>query len=356
MKKRNWGIEVKNPEGPFVTFGEVLLQHNCGPWPLEHCLAQDNYPYELYPAGTEFNTGVALYRLGHRVKHVGAYVDDPHGETLLELMKPMGPTLGHYNKVTGNDIRTPYFYVDNGCGLRPGEAKMFRENSPTSTLQPGMLNWDKILKGAKCFIVSTITVSINREVKATVDKAIKAARKAGAVVAVDLSYREQQHINNGGKANFRRIARWLAERADIVFCNYDYGLEDLGLKVKQLKEGLPKKFSGIKVISSAKRTINSNDVQTYQGCTWSITSKARTRQFGTKYTTRVIHRIGSGDAFFGMLLYEIFEQSPILRATNMAAVCGALQMTTPGDALVVPKETILRVYNSQGKGGLDAQR
>lgn len=366
MKKlNNWPFKLNGDGKKVIGMGELLLQYNSGDSPfLEHPngdpVIQDWY--RKFAAGTEFNTLAALALYGHETQFIGRRAHDDRDQPLHTCLRDEAPDvdLRYLKHVKESyDAATPWYALWNGHGPVQAQAVMRRANSPLSHITKQIVR-DGILadvkeaaKGASVFVLSTITVGVSSKMpNFIIGHVIPELKKKGVLVALDCSYRSQQYADIGGKETFRKRVQRIAKHVDLIFHNYDYGCDDLGVDPDRYTTDLHKRYPKVKVTLTARRIQTPDGLQRYQNFVWVDGN----RLFDLiKFTVPAVHRVGCGDANWGGFIHAMLQDKTPREAGNFGAASGSAQMVTPGDVTCVPEALVLDMVK-RGGGAADASR
>ncbi len=195
-----------NPK--FVTFGELLLRFSKN---QHQRLSQGNYFTTLY-GGSEANVAVSLATLGNEVYYVTRLPDTPVGHGGVMTLQQMGVDCRHVI-YGGNRIGTYYF--EPAAGMRSAKVVYDRAGSACSELQPGMIPWHDILKGASVLHVSGITAATSQNAADATFEALDIADEMGVPVSFDINYRKNLWRYPG--ADPRKTLARILGRCDMMF-------------------------------------------------------------------------------------------------------------------------------------------
>ena len=141
---------------PNITcFGELLLRFNT---PSGLRFVQSN-TFNIHVAGAEANVAVLLARLGLNSKIVTRVPDNDLAEmAIAELRKYGVDTTG----ILRGGERLGTYYVENGNHIRPTQVIYDRSGSSFSQFQPGMADWQQLLKSSFLFHWSGVAAALTR--------------------------------------------------------------------------------------------------------------------------------------------------------------------------------------------------
>ena len=200
----------------YVTFGEIMLRLR----------SQELYRLFQTPSleatfgGGEANVAVSLSIFGEKAVFVTALPDNAVGEAAERELMKYGVDTSAINKVKGS--RLGIYFLETGANQRPSLVVYDRANSAIAEAVPADFNFDEILNGADWFHTTGITPAISQGAADCALAAMKAAKKAGATVSIDLNYRKKLW-NYGKKAP--EVMRELVKYADVVIAD-NKGIQD----------------------------------------------------------------------------------------------------------------------------------
>ena len=137
-------------------------------------------------------------------------VEYPIGELIAGRVRAMGVT-PFYKMFKHDGVRGPNMatvYSDRGFGVRGPIVFYNRCNEAAAQLKPGDFDWETIFgAGVRWFHSGGIFASLSETTSELIIEGMQAAHKHGAVVSLDLNYREKLWAAAGGAAPRRRHAR-----------------------------------------------------------------------------------------------------------------------------------------------------
>ncbi|MFN2198179.1 MAG: sugar kinase [Anaerolineales bacterium] len=166
-----------------VTFGEAMIRLSPpGHQRLEQCTS-----LEVAVGGAELSVAAGVARLGLEAAWISRLPSNPWGRMIANKGSEFGVDVSHNIWVDGE--RAGLYFVEYGASPRPTRVIYDRRDSALAKIQPGMVNWEDVLQGARLFHVGGITPALSRSAAETQKEALRAARKVGCLVSYDLNYR-----------------------------------------------------------------------------------------------------------------------------------------------------------------------
>src|SRR6201986_5509272 len=177
----------KDGELDFLSLGALVHRLDPGIIPFRKATG-----CAIHVSGGEFNGPANLSDcFGMKTGIATAMVDYPIGDLIAERVRAMGvrPFYKHFKHdgVTGPNMAT--VYSDQGHGVRARIVFYNRSNEAGALLKPGDFDWNKIFAGGvRWFHSGGIFAALSETTGELIIEAMKAAKKAGAVVSFDLNF------------------------------------------------------------------------------------------------------------------------------------------------------------------------
>jgi len=190
-----------------VTFGELLLRFS----KLDHMRLSQGDTFTCKYGGSEANVAVSLATLGDHVEYITRLPDNVVGHAGSQTLMQMGVDTRH---VLYGGQRIGTYYFEPAGGMRAAKVIYDRAGSAYSELQPGMIPWREILKGARVLHVSGITAAISQNAADATFEALDIADEMGVLVSFDINYRK--NLWRYG-ADPRETLKRMLSRCDLMF-------------------------------------------------------------------------------------------------------------------------------------------
>lgn len=337
-----------------VTFGEIMLRL-ATPQYLRFSQADS---FSATFGGGEANVAVSLANYGVEVDFVTRLPqNDIAASCVAELRKR---NVGVGNIVYGGE-RLGIYFLETGAVARPSKVVYDRAHSSISTIESGMIDWDKVFEGADWFHWTGITPAISASAAAVCLEACQAANKRGITVSCDLNFRK--NLWKYGKSA-SEIMPALVECCDIILGNEEdaekvFGIKPEGFDVtategkvdsaafRSVCEQLMARFPRAKkVIITLRGSINANH-NTWGG----VLFDGETLYQSPRYDiTHIVDRVGGGDSFMGGLIYGLREYKDDQRALDFAVAASCLKHTIYGDFNLVTVSEVENLMKGDGSG------
>ena len=338
-----------------ITFGEIMLR-----------LATPDYlrfsqatTLSATFGGGEANVAVSLANYGVDVEFVTRLPKNDIAVACVgELRKH---NVGVQNIVYGGE-RLGIYFLETGAVARPSKVVYDRAHSSISTIECGMIDWEKVFEGADWFHWTGITPAISASAAEVCLEACKAANRLGVTVSCDLNFRK--NLWKYGKTA-AEVMPALVECCDVILGNEEdaekvFGIKPEGFDVtatggeveqaafesvcRQMMERFPR---AKKVIITLRGSINANH-NTWGG----VLFDGQTLYASPRYDiTHIVDRVGGGDSFMGGLIYGLREYAgDDQRALNFAVAASALKHTIYGDFNLVSVAEVENLMKGDGSG------
>ncbi|MBR5076312.1 MAG: sugar kinase [Bacteroidales bacterium] len=319
-----------------VTFGEIMLRLST-PGYLRFGQARQ---FDATFGGGEANVAVSLANYGVDASFVTRLPENDIAKACVRDLRSYGvDTSG----IVWGGERLGIYFLETGAVARPSKVVYDRANSAIASIQPGMIDWEKVFKGADWFHWTGITPALSQGAADVCLQAVKAANALGITVSCDLNYRKNLW-KYGKKAS--EVMPALVEGCDIILGNEEdadkvFGIKPEGFDVtatggaidqgrfRSVGEQLMKRFPRAKkVIITLRGSINANH-NTWGGVLWD----GRTLYESPRYDiTHIVDRVGGGDSFMGGLIYGLLTfAGDDRKALNFAVAASCLKHTVFGD-------------------------
>ena len=315
----------------------------------------------IHVSGGEFNVAANLadcFRLKTGV--ASAMVDYPIGEMIAERVRAMGvrPFFRHFQHdgVRGPNMAT--VYSDRGFGARAPVVFYNRSNEAASLLKRGDFDWKAIFaEGVRWFHSGGIFASLSETTSELVLEGMQAARAAGAVVSLDLNYREKLWKPVGGAERARKVLAAIVENVDVLVGNEEDLQKGLGFAGPEaaskskldpsaflsMIEKVVQRFPRIKVVATTLREVHSTNHHSWSAVGW-IDGKAAVAPTAE---LDIFDRVGGGDGFASGFFYGLLSGESPEQAVRLGWAHGALLTSFPGDTTMATLDQV-RAFASGG--------
>ncbi|WP_095012060.1 sugar kinase [Tsuneonella mangrovi] len=319
-----------------AAFGEVLLRLS----PPNHELPFQSPELRTYVGGAEANVMCQLARLGHEARMISAVPPNALGDGVCGKLREQGVDTRHILRLHG---RLGLYLVTGGAGARPSQVVYDRDATSFQQAKSDAWNWDEALAGVSWLHVSGINAALGEMAERSMLQAIETAKGRGVLIAFDCNYRRNLWEARG--CDPVPILKTLISWADFLFGNHrDFAL----LAGKEFDGSGPERrrlaalcgfemFPNLKGIASTARHVHEADRHTLSARIDRPQSEVQTEEIEI---TRIIDRIGSGDAFCAGVLDGLVHGCPDAETVRTGLALAALKHTLPGDASLFERADI----------------
>ena len=336
-----------------VCFGEVMLRLTT---PGFTTLA-DATSLDITFGGAEANVAVQLAQFGRSAAFVSRLPEGGLGDRCIAELRGRGVDT---SAVLRGGSRMGVYFLEPGVGQRPGKVTYDRGHTAISEMQPGMVDWDAVLGGAKWFHWSGITPALGTGCAALCEEACTAAKRRGITVSFDVNYRAKLWSREAAAAALRPLMR----QVDVCIAGESDAVDILGVPPQRGDEEqrLPAtaralaEQHGFKTVAMSCRAGDSATHTTFGGMIYSVKAGAGADEssashlargmihdvgasapaavgsvFSRRHEITVVDRVGAGDSFTGGLIHAVLRGDAPARAIEFAAATAAWKHTIPGD-------------------------
>lgn len=307
--------------------------------------------------GGEANVAVSLANYGIPVDFVTRLPKNDLGTACTMELRKFG--VGIENIVYGGE-RIGIYFLETGAVSRGSKVIYDRAHSSVSEIQPGMIDWDKVLDGAIWFHWTGITPAISQSAADVCLEAITKTNSKGITVSCDLNYRKNLW-QYGKKAS--EIMPSLVAGTDIILGNEEDAAMVLGIHPEGVDvtsghveaaayESVSKQIMALyprckKVITTLRGSISANH-NSWSGVLW---DGSELFEAPTYQITHIVDRVGGGDSFMGGLIYGLLTwPDDDQKALNFAVAASCLKHTIYGDFNRVTVDEVKKLMGGDASG------
>ena len=337
-----------------VTFGEIMLRLATP----DNLRFQQSTTLSATYGGGEANVAVSLANYGVETDFVTRLPKNDIAAACVGELRKYGVGTSHI--VYGGE-RLGIYFLETGAIARPSKVVYDRAHSSISTIERGMVDWERVFEGADWFHFTGITPAISASAAEVCLEACEVANRMGITVSCDLNYRK--NLWKYGKTA-SEVMPALVECCDVILGNEEdaekvFGIKPEGFDVaKTAGEVEQGAFESVcrqimarfprakKVIITLRGSINANH-NTWGG----VLFNGQTLYSSPRYDlTHIVDRVGGGDSFMGGLIYGLREYKDDERALRFAVAASALKHTIYGDFNLVTVAEVENLMQGDGSG------
>lgn len=337
-----------------VTFGEIMLRLS-PPGKLRFSQANS---FDVVYGGGESNVASSLAIFGLPAEFVTRLPDNDIGHCALAELRKRGVNTD--NIVFGGE-RLGIYFLETGAVTRGSKVVYDRAHSAISTIEKGMIDWEKVFDDAQWFHWTGITPAISQGAADVCKEAIEAANELGVTVSTDLNYRAK--LWNYGKEP-GDVMPDLVEGCDVILGNEEDAEKHFGIHpdevdvtkgdtvdaeayrsvCKKLMERFPR---AKKVITTLRGSISASH-NSWSGVMYDGENflTAPTYQI-----THIVDRVGGGDSFMAGIIYGLVtDPDDDQRALEFAVAASCLKHTIYGDSNLSTVDEVEKLMKGDASG------
>jgi len=338
-----------------ITFGEIMLRLATP----EYLRFNQSDKLSATFGGGEANVAVSLANYGLEASFVTRLPDNDIARACVQDLRKYGVDTS--NIIYGGE-RMGIYFLETGAVARASKVVYDRAHSAISEINPGMINWDEVLKGASWFHWTGITPAISQGAADACLEAIQAANRFGIPVSCDINYRKNLW-KYGKKAS--EVMPELVAGCDVILGNEEdaekvFGIKPEGFDVantdgevnaaefESVCTQLMAKFPRAKkVIITLRGSINANH-NTWGGVLYTDGKLYQSKRYDI---THIVDRVGGGDSFMGGLIYGLLTYtSEPQKALDFAVAASCLKHTIYGDYNQVTVDEVEKLMGGDASG------
>lgn len=335
-----------------VTMGEIMLRLST---PNNEKFIQAD-EFDINYGGGEANVAVSLANYGHEADFVSALPKNPIGDAAIATLRKYNVGTKHISR---SGERVGIYFLETGSAMRASNVVYDRAHSSISTAKIDEFDFDEIFKDADWFHFTGITPAVSDSATELTEAALKAAKKAGVTVSVDLNFRKKLWSSEKAK----KIMTNLMQYVDVCIGNEEDAEKVLGFKpgntdvtagelelsgYVDIFNQMCDQFKFKYVISSLRESFSASN-NDWSACIMD----GATREFyhSKKYhVTPIVDRVGGGDSFAAGVICGLCDKKDFKSALEFAVAASALKHTIPGDFNLVTREDVESLAGGDGSG------
>lgn len=338
-----------------ITFGEIMLRLATPDYLRFNQCSQFSATF----GGGEANVAVSLANYGIETEFVTRLPHNDIAHACVMDLRKYGVGTSHI--IYGGE-RLGIYFLETGAVARASKVVYDRAHSSVSQIEPGMIDWEKVLADAAWFHWTGITPAISEGAAAACLEAIETANRMGVPVSCDLNYRK--NLWKYGKTASEVMPRLVAG-CDVILGNEEdaekvFGIHPEGFDVSQTEgEVDAAAFESVctqlmqqfprakKVIITLRGSVNANH-NTWGGVLYADGRLHQSRRYDI---THIVDRVGGGDSFMGGLIYGLLTYTGDDRkALDFAVAASCLKHTVYGDFNQVTADEVEKLMEGDGSG------
>jgi 2-dehydro-3-deoxygluconokinase len=335
---------VSSKSGGIVALGEVLLRL-APPAPL---LLNQARSLAIEVGGAEANVLAGLAALGHRVRLVSALPENPLGDLAAAVLAGRGIDTGALLRLPG---RMGLYFLEPGHGRRPARIVYDRQVSAFAQAGADSFNLAAAMQDARLLHLSGITPALGPQSAALALAAARFANAQGVPVSFDGNFRTQLWRAWDGRPE--EILPEIIACADIMIGNH----RDISLvtgarftgegetRRRAAAESAFAAFPRLKLVASTARRVIEADCHAIAA---RIDSREGNMQTEEIEVSRIVDRIGTGDAFAAGVIHSWLGGSELTDIARTGLALCVLKHGVAGDAAAFTAEDSAAFWEGAG--------
>ena len=311
-----------------VTFGEAMMRLS----PPNYKRIEQADSLDIHVGGTELNVAAGASRFGLSTAWVSKLPDNPLGRLIRNKAREHGVNTSHL--VWEEEGRAGLYFIELGATPRASSVVYDRADSSFSRIQSGEVDWETLLRGAKCLHITGITPAVSATAKDATFEALMAARKTGCKVSFDLNYRKKLWSPEDAQKTIIPMMEYVS----ILIATIGDARVMLGIdedNESKLSETLMTRFP-LEVVALTIR----HGTSVLQ-CNWSAVARSKETYYMTReYRVDIIDQVGRGDAFAAGFFSGYITTDDIQKGLDYGVAFSALKHSIPGDMNWCTKEEV----------------
>lgn len=330
-----------------VGYGELLLRLT----PIEHGnLIEQSDTLQMAFAGAEANIIIDLTLLGHPTSFVSAFPENPIGRSANQFLQKFGVATNH---LTWDKGRVGTYYIEHGTSIRGTRVTYDRANSSINQTQLGEKKWEQIFENASFLILTGITPALSSICRNNIQIALEIAKEKGVQVVFDLNYRRTLWDKKSARLSFEKILPFV----DVLIANTGSAYDVFEIKTDNIQD-----YESLQTATqqAADKLSNLGDFE-WLGMTLRLQNSANDNilggmikkdnyYFSTPLPTRIVDRLGGGDAFTAAMVHGIINNWTPNKIVNFATAAFGATQTLQGDINYLTEEELQRIAVGNIKG------
>lgn len=328
----------------FMSFGEPNIRLT----PPEHDRLGQAEELRLGIAAAELNCCVNISNLSvekllptRKTAYITKLVDNWTGSYIVKHAQMHGVDMSNvvvepFDKI--GRTRNGLAFVELGIGPRASYQIYDRGHTALSKIQPGDIDWEKVLD-TRWFHTTGIVTALGEHTVSEVLSALMAAKQNGATTSYDLNYRATLWTKAEARAAAEQLMPWI----DVILGNEEDFDTMLGIRAegtdenfsaidpmsyKAVAEKVMEKYPHIQAVGTSLREVKTALLNNWQGCMMTKNGFFVSRKYEN---IEINDRVGGGDSFASAMIWGMLEGRDDQSVIDFAAAYSALCHTIRND-------------------------
>jgi len=328
----------KEKKHDLLGFGEAMIRFTAP----DHARLEQASHLHIAIAAAELNVSVNVSRLGFKTAWVSKLVDIWSGQYIINKGREHGVDMSNVILLPFDGkgtVRNGLCYLEVGIGPRASKQMYDRAHSAISLIQPGDLDWKKLLSETRWFHTTGITTAISDNAAQEAITSLKIAKELGVTTSFDLNFRSTLWTSDRARKVMKEVMPYI----DVIIGNEEDFEKMLGLKAeggteaysdldpenyKAVAKKVVETYPNVQVVGTTLRHVKTallNDWQTV------MLHKGKFYASRKYENLEILDRTGGGDSFASALISSMLEGRDPQEAIEFSAAYSALCHGFMGD-------------------------
>ncbi|MCT8975920.1 sugar kinase [Clostridium sp. CX1] len=327
--------------GRFLSIGEILVRFT----PKAFDVYGNNNEFEYFFGGSEANIASTLSYWDIESSILSALPDNTLSKNIKRYFRGMGVDVS--NIVTKGE-KIGLYFLERSSGVRNSSVIYDRKHSSFSELKIEDIDISKVLEEVTWLHFSGITLAVGENSRNLVREIVKEAKRRNIFISIDLNFRSKMCSAIDAKKYMTEFALYadvcfgiepimVNEKDTEMFNRENSTKEDIFARMKELKSEFQFKY-----IFHTERRNDEEDNNSYYAY-----GLGENLQESIKATTRMIERVGSGDAFVAGVIYSLMKEKTLKEALDFGVASATLKCTIKGDSMAVEPSDVEKIICSK---------
>lgn len=327
--------------GKFLSIGEILIRFT----PKSFNVYGSSNELEYFFGGSEANISSILSSWDIDSTILSALPDNDIANNIKRYFRGIG--LDVSNVITKGE-KIGYYFLERSSGVRNSSVIYDRKHSSFSELSIDDINISKVLEGVTWLHFSGITLAVGANSREIVKEIVREAKKRNIFISMDLNFRSKMCSFIDAKEYATELAPYVDvcfgiepimvnEKDRKMFDRENSIKKDVFKRMKELKD-----VYGFKYIFHTERVNDKEDNNTYYAY-----ALGEEKEESVKLTTKMIERVGSGDAFVSGVIYSIMKEKTLKEVIDFGVASATLKCTIKGDSMIVTPRDVEKIISDK---------
>jgi len=356
-----------------VTFGEIMMR--VAPAGFLRFIQSLPGNVNITFAGAEANVAVSIAQLGGRSRFITALPKNTMADACVTTLRGLAVDTSFI--VRTDSGRMGIYFVETGANQRGSSVIYDRDATAIATTDSSVYHWDSAFTGGDWFHLSGITPALSRQASDSSLAAVRAAKKQGMTVSLDLNFRKKLwkwSPDSTGRELAEKTMRTILPFVDVLIANESDCADILGIVAGRsdtergildierypfVAREVVKQFPNIRKVAITLRESFSATHNNWGGMLYDADSDRSwfaptdTENNYRPYEIKaIVDRVGGGDSFAAGLIYALTDETYCQPETaiQFAAAASCLAHSIYGDFNFTSRSEVENLMNGNASG------